>query len=218
MATPLLWTASLWAETWLLHLLFNHGTWEVLGPCIKVPHHTPSRCLLRRGRVAVCRCCGVFCLLSYQPVAGGSKEQRAHVFNMESPRPKKMDGPVTGAQSRNSHEVHSSRTYASLSHSYWSTLKATLWLRTSLIPGFRGILGTTQSPLLFSRFPDSMLSLRWSHFFIGKNSQCHWLWGALLRGLPQRPNIAQNRFYKNGLFFSLIFKQPSWKLHKTCPT
>lgn len=106
MATPLLWTASLWAETWLLHLLFNHGTWEVLGPCIKVPHHTPSRCLLRQGRVTVCRCCGAFCLLSYQPVAGGSKEQRAHVFNMESPRPKKMDGPVTGAQSRNSHEVH----------------------------------------------------------------------------------------------------------------
>lgn len=103
----------------------------------------------------------------------------------------------------------SSRTYASPSHSYWSTLKAMLWLRTSLIPGFRGILGTTQSPLLFSRFPDSMLSLRWSHFFIGKNSQCHWLWGALLRGLPQRPNIAQNRFIKTACFSLSSLNNPA---------
>lgn len=103
----------------------------------------------------------------------------------------------------------SSRAYASPSHSYWCALKAMLWLRTSLIPGSRGILGTTQSPLLFSHFPDSMLSLRWSHFFIGKDSQCPWLWGALLRGLPQRPNIAQNRFIKTACFSLSSLNNPA---------
>lgn len=74
-----------------------------------------------------------------------------------------------------------------------------LWLWASLIPGSRGILGTTNLPCspLASLTPCSLFV---DDFFIRKDSQCHWLLGALLRGLPQRPNIVQNRFIKTACF------------------
>lgn len=70
-----------------------------------------------------------------------------------------------------------------------------LWLRASLIPGSRGILGTTQPPMLSSRFPDSMLSLRWWLLY-QKGFPVSLAFGGSVKGASSETKYCPKPFYK----------------------
>lgn len=171
-------------------------------------------------------CFGMFsCWPSYPCVAGGSNERQAHVFNMESLRPVEMDRPVAaGTEPEFTHGSVSSRAYVPPSDSYWNALDAGFQLSASQTqaPVSKGKLPGLQmhsrhspvSPSLLSS--DSMLPLHWllyeKGFPVSPSCWCS------VKGAFSETKFCPKLFCKNSFSCFLIFKQPSWKLHKTCPT